>query len=195
MHERLEIIEQTRQNTQSRLMNERNALGVWEGQLSESALSTATAVIALATVAKSPRLFSQCNVNAESLIETARRGLQWLSDNQNSDGGWGDTIKSQSNISTTLLAWGAYAAVDDSQVEHKLALLLADEWIQDCIGGVDAESVSRAILAKYGKDKTFSVPILTALAIAGRLGPEDEAWRNVHPLPFELAMFPNQLYA
>ena len=47
-----------------------------------------------------------------------------------------------------------------------------------------------AIAACYGKDRTFSVPILTMCAIAGRLGPGKMAWKHVGQLPFELAALP-----
>ena len=36
-----------------------------------------------------------------------RCGLAWLVKTQNADGGWGDTVLSISNISTTALCWAA----------------------------------------------------------------------------------------
>jgi len=42
---------------------------------------------------------------------------------------------------------------------------------------------------RYGKDKTFAVPILTNCALAGLV-----PWREVSPLPFELACLPHALY-
>src|SRR5690349_13827859 len=75
------------------LLAERTPEGHWVGELSTSALSTATAVSALALVQKatgSPRSF-------DSLIAG---GIRWLAEHQNADGGWGDTIVSFSNIST-----------------------------------------------------------------------------------------------
>ena len=50
--------------------------------------------------------------------------------------------------------------------------------------------MARAISARYGKDRTFSVPILTMCALAGRFGADRDAWRVVKPLPFELAACP-----
>ena len=41
---------------------------------------------------------------------------------------------------------------------------------------------------RYGKDKTFAVPILTNCALAGLV-----PWREVAPLPFELACLPHPL--
>src|SRR5262245_36200509 len=78
------------------LLAQRNPEGYWEGELSSSALSTATAVSALALVGRSEDLSPEW----DSLIE---RGLRWLVEHQNEDGGWGDTVKSVSNISTTML--------------------------------------------------------------------------------------------
>ena len=79
------------------LLGARTPDGRWEGRLSTSALSTATAVIALA-VAKG---------DTRSLVE---RGAAWLAAHANADGGWGDTPESRSNISTTALGWGAIAS-------------------------------------------------------------------------------------
>jgi squalene-hopene/tetraprenyl-beta-curcumene cyclase len=42
---------------------------------------------------------------------------------------------------------------------------------------------------RYGRDKTFAVPILTNQALAG-LAP----WSDVSPLPFELACLPQRFY-
>lgn len=54
--------------------------------------------------------------------------------------------------------------------------------------------MTRAILDAYGKDRTFSAPILIVLALTGRLGPESDGWRFVPQLPFELAACPHQWF-
>ena len=69
--------------------------GFWEGCLSSSALSTATALSALAVARSAGDL---------SLLSG---GVRWLLRTQNEDGGWGDTPSSPSNISTTLLVLAA----------------------------------------------------------------------------------------
>ena len=46
------------------------------------------------------------------------------------------------------------------------------------------------MIKRYGKDHTFSVPILTHCALAGIVD-----WKEVIPLPFELACVPHRLYA
>src|SRR5207245_9145187 len=83
------------------LLAERNADGHWTGELSTSALSTATAVSALALVSK----HSSLRTDHSSPIQG---GVSWLAAHQNADGGWGDTVKSISNISTTMLARAAF---------------------------------------------------------------------------------------
>lgn len=158
------------------LLDGRNAAGHWEGRLSSSALSTATAVIALRAAAAAGVLADP--TRARRLIDA---GIAWLARTQNEDGGWGDTPQSMSNISTTALAWGA--TDDDSP-----SFAAASAWLAHAARGLDAVSLSRAIAARYGKDRTFSVPILTALAISARLGAD--GWRHVPQLPFELAACP-----
>src|ERR1700744_2335271 len=78
------------------LLAERTAEGHWVGELSTSALSTATAVSALAMTSSRDH---------EKLIAG---GIAWLAAHQNEDGGFGDTVKSFSNISTTMLCRAAF---------------------------------------------------------------------------------------
>lgn len=167
------------ENARAALLAERNDSGHWVGELSSSALSTATALIALHFV------------DAEHHSETIRSAAQWLVENQNDDGGWGDTTISFSNISTTLLVWSALNLVDDVQESAKRA----GEWIRDHVGSLDPDEIKAKVIARYGKDKTFSVPILMTCALCGRLGDSPkEGWRRVLSLPFEMAAFPRQWY-
>src|ERR1700733_2020678 len=87
------------QQMRSNLLAERNSRGHWEGELSTSALSTATAVMALEMVRRgaesNPVLSTEYSVLSTQLIT---RGIEWLAGQQNSDGGWGDTTRSFSNI-------------------------------------------------------------------------------------------------
>ncbi len=75
----------------------------------------------------------------------------------------------------------------------EMAAIAASTWLTREAGGTDPASLRRALDARYGKDRTFSVPILTALTIARRLGPD--GWRHVAQLPFELAAAPHQAFA
>ena len=63
------------------LLAERNARGFWGGELSSSALSTATAVMALAVARREVQISK-----FQSQIDS---GLRWLAEHQNADGGWG----------------------------------------------------------------------------------------------------------
>jgi squalene-hopene/tetraprenyl-beta-curcumene cyclase len=164
-------------NLVSRLLDRRVPGGWWEGCLSSSALSTATALSAL-TLARGD------NVEA---------GLHWLSDHQNADGGWGDTVLSRSNISTTLLCWCAFSIVPSCE-PYRETVARAEAWILREAGALEPAKLTEAILRRYGNDRTFSVPILTVMAIAGKLGAGRDAWRGIPQLPFELAAFPHQLF-
>lgn len=188
--------------------------GHWRGELSSSALSTATAVCALALAGDSSHA---------SLVS---RGLNWLASHANSDGGWGDTVCSKSNLSTTVLAWSAFAFGEDAgraylhaeRVEkqncacnapggpsstpckvlpasrYSAVILAAEGWIVRAAGSLDPAKLAEAIASRYGKDRTFSAPILTLCALAGRLGPSQTAWSLVPALPFELAALPHWVW-
>lgn len=155
--------------------------GFCKGRLSSSALATATSVFALTVVDK---------IKYQSLVE---HGLDWLGKNQNSDGGWGDTILSTSNISTTMLCWSALTAAQEPQKYEKTTVKL-EAWLKNYAGSLEPEKLVQAIYNQYGKDRTFSVPILTMCAIAGKLGDTKQAWSYIKPLPFELAALPHQLF-
>src|SRR5512142_1544260 len=99
-------IENALANAREQLLGRRTAGGHWEGELSSSALSTATATFALAMFVREKKRRGGDELR-ERCRELMGRGLQWLIKHQNEDGGWGDTIKSISNISTTALCWAA----------------------------------------------------------------------------------------
>jgi len=171
-------IQRTLLAARQQLLASRGPEGHWTGELSPSALSTATAVWALAMV------------SADDYAAPIRRGLDWLARHQNEDGGWGDTTLSPSHISTTLLAWSALAVSDGRTETHARAAAAAETWITRHAGRLEPETIAAAVHRRYGRDRTFSAPILTMAALAGRLGPD--AWRLVAPLPFELAACPHR---
>lgn len=168
---------QTLANARRLLLAARTPAGHWEGQLSSSALSTATAAFAL-------HLHDPTRHRA--LIDA---GLTWLLQTQNPDGGWGDTTLSFSNISTTALCWAALSIAGD---EAAAAVPKAEQWLTRAAGSLTPRALANAIAARYGKDRTFSVPILTMGALAHRLG--NDPWRLIPQLPFELAAFPQGLF-
>jgi squalene-hopene/tetraprenyl-beta-curcumene cyclase len=162
------------------LLVERMPEGHWVGELSTSALSTATAVSALALVRKA----STAHGSFDALISS---GINWLAANQNADGGWGDTVRSFSNISTTMLCRAAFH-LTGTAASHEETLRHSEEWLHSRYGKT-AEELAEAVRARYGKDRTFSVPILMASALAGLV-----SWNEVPSLPFELACFPQSWF-
>jgi squalene-hopene/tetraprenyl-beta-curcumene cyclase len=171
-----ERLERAYQTALAALLAERTPEGHWVGELSTSALSTATAVSALALVQKAtPALGS-----FDSLIAG---GLSWLAVHANADGGWGDTVKSLSNISTTMLCRAAFH-LTDAPAKYDETLSRAEAWLHARYGQTP-EHLAAAVRVRYGKDRTFSVPILMTSALAGLV-----SWQEVPALPFELACFP-----
>lgn len=169
------------------LLHERGG-GVWVGELSTSALSTATAILALATF---ERHSPSPNPRRQQLI---RGGLEWLGAHQNPDGGWGDTVLSLSNISTTALGWAAFGSVEWGDSTFASAVRRAEAWLRKAAGGELRERLPAAIADRYGRDRTFSVPILMACVLGNRFEPGSGGWHRVLPLPFELAALPNKLW-
>ncbi len=164
------------------LLAELGPEGNWCGELSSSALSTATAVVALATV------------DGEENAGRIDRGLRWLAGHVNADGGWGDTVRSKSNISTTALCWAAFGAAGADE-KYPAIVAAAQHWLAQnstFSSSLILSALISRIEQRYGKDRTFSVPIVMTLALAGRLGAD--GWRRVKPLPFELAALPHQIF-
>lgn len=225
-------LERALAKTRTALLAERGAHGHWEGELSSSALSTATAVAALELWQRHARELSAVR-GQQSVIGS---GLRWLAGHQNADGGWGDTVLSFSNISTTALCWAAFGAVPGADAKWPETVRRAEAWLaKECLvisnqclvqkpsaaatatdhsslitnhsstqpnaqlqtpnPKLETDSLIGAIIARYGKDRTFSVPILTMCALAGRLGEGKEAWQRVIQLPFELAALPQKFFA
>jgi squalene-hopene/tetraprenyl-beta-curcumene cyclase len=161
------------------LLAERTSAGHWEGRLSSSALSTATAISALAIASRISSSDPPDAIPADSQL--VERGIAYLLPQQNDDGGWGDTDKSHSNIATTMLVVAAFhLARQDAR--HQNLLDRARVYLESK-GGMDG------LRARYGTDKTFAVPILTNCALAGLVD-----WSEVSPLPFEWACVPQRFY-
>ncbi|HEG42458.1 MAG TPA: squalene--hopene cyclase [Phycisphaerales bacterium] len=163
------------------LLAERGGESYWRGELSSSALATATAVCALSLVDAN---------EYESQIE---KGLGWLCENRNADGGFGDSILSESNLTTTVLVRAVFEFAEDSDINCRTKKD-AEKWISERAGGVSYEHIANAIDSHYGKDKTFSVPILTMCALSGWFGTDEKIWRRIKALPFELAVFPHEFF-
>ncbi len=174
-------LENAFQSALDALFAQRHPGGYWVGELSTSALSTATAVSALALVQK----HSGSSNDHAGLISA---GIAWLAKHQNADGGWGDTTKSFSNISTSMLCRAAFHLTGFAH-QHQDALHRVESYLQ-AHAGKTPQQQAEAIRARYGKDRTFAVPILTTCALAGLVD-----WKEVSALPFELACFPQSWFS
>ena len=156
--------QRTYERVRTRLLAERGDRPYWTGRLADSALATATAIGALALV--------DPQAHARGIAE----GMGWLASNQNDDGGWGDTPDSPSNLPTSLLVVAATRMA--GRMPRRTALRY-----------VEREGGIGAILGLYGRDRTFSVPILTQAALAGLAD-----WSDVPALPVELAVLPQRTF-
>ncbi|MEZ6056776.1 MAG: prenyltransferase/squalene oxidase repeat-containing protein [Planctomycetaceae bacterium] len=169
------------------LLNARGGEHYWTGELSTSALSTATAVMALEQVRRGGVDWIDAN-QFQRLIDG---GTRWLREHQNADGGWGDTVKSLSNISTTMLCHATLTATAEtaSPSQDKILAETTTSSIDLAKSFIDAAGGVPAVIKRYGKDKTFSIPILTHCALAGLV-----EWETITQLPFELACLPAKFY-
>jgi len=175
-----ERLERAYQLARFALLAERTAEGCWVGELSTSALSTAVAVSALALVQRVTARYGD-------LSQPITGGIAWLADHQNADGGWGDTVASFSNISTSTLCRAAFG-ITGLASGYPQCLEKADGYLRQRCGDTSAQ-LAEAIRRRYGKDRTFSVPILMTAALAGMV-----PWSEVPSLPFELACFPQSWF-
>ncbi|HUP78829.1 MAG TPA: squalene--hopene cyclase, partial [Pirellula sp.] len=184
-----ERIEQAIFRLRSDLISLKGSSNHWTGTLSNSALSTATAVSALSICrdqyqkkpwpiedgVKGDRHSPNC---WNRLIED---GSGWLSRSQNTDGGFGDTDRSLSNIATTFLVLAAWQLAGH---HLRYPAKIAAAW-----DFVERSGRWEGLRKRYGKDKTFVVPIMTNCALAGFVD-----WNEIPTLPFEAAALPQSWY-
>ena len=155
----------------SLLLSKRTQGGLWRGELSSSAISTAVAIFALR------------QIDANRYTETIQCGAEWLLRTMQADGSWGDSIESPSNMTATLLTYAALFAMDQAPEATR-------HYLSERFGGVTDEAIIKGVLTYYGKDLTFSVPILVMCASAGVI----HDWERIPPLPFELSVLPQRLF-
>ncbi|HET6555946.1 MAG TPA: prenyltransferase/squalene oxidase repeat-containing protein [Prolixibacteraceae bacterium] len=161
------------------LLQQRNAGGYWNGYLSSSALGVAVAVTALHFY------------NAQQNALQISKGIRWLEENVNTDGGFGDSPKSVSNVSTSLLCYASVKACAKTEIGN-LLLQKTGNYLRSQNIDVNSEQLIPAILDFYKTDRTFSVPILTMCALCGV--PGHEAFDSIPQLPFELSLLPRTFY-
>ncbi len=184
-----ERIEQAIGRLHSDLVLFKGSSSHWTGGLSTSALSTATAVSALSIsrdqFKKNPGAFepgsSDNRYGPTGWNELIENGSAWLSRSQNADGGFGDTNRSLSNIATTLLVLAAWQLAGHNK-RYAAEITAAWEYVERR-GSWDG------LRQRYGKDKTFVVPIMTNCALAGLVD-----WGKIPTLPFEAAALPQSWY-
>ena len=169
---------QTLDQLRRELLGERTEDGHWVGQLAASALSTATAISAMSAA------ILGSDDDQDQLAELIRKGVNYLRGQQHGDGGFGDTDRSHSNIATSYLVLAA-----STLAEQAVGRVLAEDQLASLKKYIDATGGREALRRRYGQDKTFVVPILTNLAIAGLVD-----WDDVAALPFEAAVFPQAMY-
>jgi squalene-hopene/tetraprenyl-beta-curcumene cyclase len=78
--------------------------------------------------------------------------------------------------------------ISDAATQHGDSLRRCETYLAARFGRTP-EELAEAVRARYGKDRTFSVPILMTCALAGLVD-----WLEVPPLPFELACFPQSWF-
>lgn len=154
-----------------RLMKSRSEDGMWRGLLSSSAISTAVSVFALQ------------RIDAEKYATYIHAGVRWLHTTMKADGSWGDSVESPSNMTATLLTYVSLYAVGQAPTESR-------QYLNKHFDGDSEEALAKGVLRYYGRDLTFSVPILMMCALAGVV----TNWKNIPPFPFELATLPQRLF-
>ena len=174
--------DRTLEATQEALLSKQNEQGIWKGHLSSSALATATAVCALA------------QANRKEYQHLIDKGLNWIAEHANTDGGWGDAVSCKSNISATVLGWASFGAVAGADRKYREVIDRAESWLINKANGLEPRLLIQALDERYGQDRTFSAPIISMCVISGRFGAEKQAWHKVRALPFELALLPRWLY-
>ena len=163
----VEQLKEMQTDAMERLMKSRSADGMWRGSLSSSAISTAVSVFALQ------------RIDADQYRKQIDAGVNWLHQTMNSDGSWGDSVESPSNMTATLLTYVSLYAVGQAPAASR-------QYLNQHFYGDSEEALTDGVLRYYGRDLTFSVPILMMCALAGVI----TNWKKIPSFPFELATLP-----
>lgn len=167
----MEKVERLIRELTDKLCSLRQEDGIWRGVLSSSAISTSVSLFALYEIDKE---------KYRSVIEAAAK---WLEDTMSEGGSWGDSVDSPSNPTATLLSFAALHAVGhDSPRTRQL--------LTERFGGYSDDKIIEGVLKYYGKDLTFSVPILVMCAMTGVI----HSWDKIPSFPFELAVLPQRFF-
>lgn len=155
----------------ARLKHDRCSGQMWRGRLSSSAISTSVAIFALQ------------RIDSERYRTDIERGAEWLERTMCSDGSWGDSPESPSNMTATLLTYTSLYALGRAPEQTRY-------YLEQRFGGIDDEHIVRGVLDYYGRDLTFSVPILVMCALAGIV----RKWDRIPQFPFELTILPQRFF-
>ncbi len=153
------------------LLAKRDSNGMWRGSLSSSAISTSVSVFALHEIDKN------------KYSKEIAKGAEWLEKTMKEDGSWGDSMESPSNMTATLLTYTSLHAIGRAPKQTR-------DYLTEAFGAMDDNHIVKGVLRYYGKDLTFSVPILSMCALSGVIS----NWKRIPPFPFELATLPQKFF-
>ena len=168
---REQVLKEIQTDAIERLMRSRSEDGMWRGSLSSSAISTAVSVFALQ------------RIDAEKYQKQIQAGVSWLQETMKADGSWGDSVESPANMTATLLTYVSLFAVGKAPAESR-------QYLNEHLGGNSEEALTQGVLRYYGRDMTFSVPILMMCALVGVI----TDWKKIPQFPFELATLPQRFF-
>ena len=166
-----EKIEVMLNDATERLLSMRREDGMWEGHLSSSAISTSVSIFALSVI------------DRQEYAHEIQCGIRWLLDTMKPEGAWGDSVESPVNMTATLLSYTALTHLRQVPVA-------TEKYIRETLGWRNEEQLVEGVLGYYGRDLTFSVPILMMCALAGIVSD----WKRIPPFPFELAVLPQSTF-
>lgn len=169
-------LEKARLSLRAGLLAKQETNGAWRGELSASAIAVSAAVTALDLA------------DPDRYVREVERGLRWLANTARPDG-WGDSPESPANLTATLMTYAALTRRKSPIT--KAAVHRAEKALSTHFKSLDPATIREGVLRTYGKDLTFSAPILTLCAATGLLG--ESPWEKVPQLPFEWAALPQNL--
>ncbi|MDO4583857.1 MAG: prenyltransferase/squalene oxidase repeat-containing protein [Planctomycetia bacterium] len=160
------------------LKSRQSADGYFESRLSDSAISTSVACVALEMA------------DAQKYANEIASARKWLLENADSEGLYGDSPESPPNLTATFLAYVTLSRDETCRTKSRRA----EVWLRQRFGDFSFPAVRRGLLAEYGKDLTFSVPLLALATTAGFFPDAPKAWRQMPPFPLEVVLLPENLF-
>jgi len=197
----LAALDRTLEAAQRQLLAARLPQGFWRGELASSALATATAVLALtlagrpedAPLADAGRKWLLHHANPdggwgdtpESLSNISTTLLAWCALGQAAEsrggrgmgilpmrgGGVPPPLGAKKTTGGTPVERMGETPMPPFRAHGEDVIARAEQWIAAQAGSLEPSGLAAAVTARYGRDRTFAVPILMACALAGRLGP------------------------